>query len=93
MNKYRDYVLDESVFIKPIPKYIMDRIKWYYEEHFLGLADAIREGFRDRATAHRNTVWYKMWYHDDYREICPSIYIPEYLDMEKYPLYSRFEEV
>lgn len=92
MTYGNSYKLDITVFTKPIPKYIMDRIKWYYEERCCGLADSIRYAFREKAINHPKTVWYKMWYHDDYREICPSIYIPEYLDTEKYPLYSRFKE-
>lgn len=84
------YKLDMSVFIKPIPKYIMNRIKWWYETRYVGLADAIRYAFREKAN-NKNTIWFKMWYYDDYREICPSIYIPEYLDLEKYPL--RYKEV
>ena len=81
-QKFRD--LDESLIVKPIPKYLMERVKYYYERIGVSLADAVRYAFRDKA--HGNTIWYKMWYHDDYREIIPSEYRAEYLDFGKFPL-------
>ena len=82
--------LDMSVFTMRIPKYIMNCIKMYYERYGVSLTDAIHIAFREKAN-NKNTVWYLMWYYDDYREICPSIYLPEYLDFEKYPL--KYKEV
>ena len=90
MNKSVWRELDTSVFIKPIPKYIMNCIKKYYEVYGVGLSDAIEGGFREKAN-NKNTIWWKMWYYNDFREICPSIYLPEYLDFEKYPL--KYKEV
>lgn len=84
-EKFRN--LDESLIAKPIPKYLMERIKWYYERIGVSLGDAVRYAFRDKANR-KNTLWYKAWYYDDYREIIPCAYSKEYLDFEKYPLYS-----
>ena len=56
-QKFRD--LDESLIVKPIPKYLMERVKYYYERIGVSLADAVRYAFRDKA--HGNTIWYKMW--------------------------------
>lgn len=81
-QKFRD--LDESLIVKPIPKYLMERVKYYYERIGVSLADAVRYAIQDRAC--KNTIWYKMWQYDDYREIIPSEYRAEYLDLEKYPL-------
>lgn len=74
-----------------IPKYIINRVKWYMEKQNVDKADALKYSIRDAIGKGKITEGdplYNMWYHDDYRLIAPDIYIPEYLDFKKYPLYS-----
>lgn len=74
-----------------IPKYIINRVKWYMEKQNVGKADALKYSIRDAIGKGKITEGdplYKMWYYDDYRLIAPDIYIPKYLDFKKYPFYS-----
>lgn len=74
-----------------IPKYIINRVKWYEEKRFCGKYDAIKYSFLDAIDCGKikeGSTLYKMWEHDEYRLIAPDVYVPEYLDFKKYPLYS-----
>lgn len=76
---------NEKDFAIKLPKYLTDEIKKLMEKYSLSLSDAVKEAFRNKVKS-KNTLWYKAWYFDDYREIIPSAYLPKYLDFEKYPL-------
>lgn len=76
-------------FAMPLPMYLLNRIAWYLKNTGMSLIDCTKEAFRDKAPI--NGKWGKMFYHDEYREILPQAYCPEYLDLEKYPL--RYKEV
>lgn len=76
---------DESYFKIKLPKYISEAIKRNIEKYNVDLADAVEFAFREKVN-NKNTLWWKAWYYDDYREIVPCIYEKEYLDFKKYPL-------
>lgn len=76
-----------SEFAQPIPMYLLNRIAWYLKYTGMSLLDSTREAFREKAP--KGGKWNKMFYHDEYREILPNAYYPEYLDFEKYPLYQE----
>lgn len=81
--------VDNSMFAVKLPKYLLNRVQLYVERFNMSLIDSLRSACLDVCNS-KNTLWYKAWYYDDYREILPSAYIEEYLDFEKYPL--RYEE-
>lgn len=76
---------DESYFKIKLPKYLSEAIKRNMEKYHVNLGDAVEFAFREKAN-NKNTLWWKAWYYNDYREIVPCIYEKEYLDFKKYPL-------
>ncbi len=76
--------VDNNTFAVKLPAYLINRINWYIEKTGVSIIDALRAACRE--VTYTGTLWYKAWYHDDFREIYPDAYLPEYLDFEKYPL-------
>lgn len=87
---YNEKKVDNSMFAVKLPKYLLNRVQWYVERFNMSLIDSLRSACCDVCHS-KNTLWYKAWYYEDYREILPSAYIEEYLDFEKYPL--KYKEV
>lgn len=79
----------KTEYAMPIPMYLLFKVAYYLKYTGMSLIDSTREAFREKAP--KGSKWNKMFYHDDFREILPSAYIPEYLDFEKYPLYEVYE--
>lgn len=77
-------MFDEKLIVKRVPKWIINRTRWYMEERMMSLSDAFIEAVREYPKPSKELR--KAFYHDDFREYIPSAYLKEYLDFEKYPL-------
>ena len=76
--------LDRTLIKGNVPKKIIERTAWYYEERNTDLYDSFKEACRDLAKI--GTELYDAFMTDDYRKFIPSEYLEEYLDFEKYPI-------
>lgn len=75
---------EEQDFKKPIPKEILHRVKENMETYNLDLSDALEDAARELAV--KDSLLWRAWYYNDYREFIPCAYIEKFLDFEKYPL-------
>lgn len=81
---YLDMIELESLLKKPVPKKVKQRTITNVNKYCMSLGDAFDEAAR--AYAGKTTELYKAWYFSDFRLFLPSIYNPEYLNFDKYPL-------
>lgn len=81
---YLDMIELETLLKKPVPKKVKQRTITNVNKYCMSLGDAFEEAARTYAG--KTTELYKAWYNNDFRAFLPSIYRPEYLDFDKYPL-------
>lgn len=74
----------DNLLKKPVPARIKKRTLENVNDYSMSLGDAFEEAARTYAG--KTTELYKAWYNNDFRAFLPSIYRPEYLDFDKYPL-------
>ena len=79
----------DSMILKPVPKWVKERTRKYYNKYSMSLYDAFKEAVRDYSRP--SAELYKAWYYDDFREYIPTAYLPKYRDLEKYPLFNLCE--
>ena len=75
---------EEQDFKKPIPEEILDMVKENMETYNLDLLDALEEAARELVV--KDSLLWRAWFYNDYREFIPCAYIEKFLDFEKYPL-------
>ena len=79
--------LAQGNLVQNCPKYIVKRVARNMTTYNLDLYDAFNEAMH--AYANRLNKNMKLAFlSGDYREYIPSACLPEYLDFDKYPLYS-----
>lgn len=72
--------------VKPVPQFVKDKARYYYNHYCMGLYDSFKEAVRGCPNAGEELE--KAFYLDDFRAFIPSAYLSEYLDFGKYPLYQ-----
>ena len=75
---------DDSLIKGRVSKQIRNKTREYMEVFNMGLYDAFNWACREHAR--KGTKLYLAWYHSDFREYIPSVYVPANLDFNKYPL-------
>ena len=74
---------NDSLIVKPVPKRVRARCKWYMEKRFLSLHDAFNEAVREYPKPSKELK--AAFMSDNYREYIPSAYVTEYFETR----YSR----
>lgn len=77
---------DESLIVRRVPRWIVDRTRDNVERFHMGLYDSFAEAVRNYPKLKKGSELWKAWYFDDFRLYIPSEIIPEHLDFAKYPL-------
>ena len=76
---------DESMIVRRVPKWIINRTRVNMDKYCMGLYDAFKEAVTNYPQLSRSELYWP-WFFDDYRLYIPSAYHPEYMDFTKYPL-------
>ena len=77
---------DPSMIVKRVPKAIIMRTQENYDKYRMSLYDSFNE-----AVCHYRKPSQELslaFLAGDYRQYIPSAYLPQYLDFDKYPLYT-----
>ena len=80
-------MFNESLIVKRVPNAVVNRTKVNMNKYRMGLYDAFNEAvgaYGNKRSKYLSCAFLA----GDYREYIPSAYLPEYLDFEKYPLYT-----
>ena len=77
---------DQSMITKRVPKEIMKRTQEYFDDYQMDLYDSFNEAVRHYRKPSQELRL--AFLSSDYREYIPSAYLPQYLDFDKYPLYT-----
>ena len=75
---------NDDLIVVRVSKKVKERTKENIEKYNMCLFDSFKEAARELSK--KGTELWKAWYYDDFRKFIPSVYNPEYLDFEKYPL-------
>lgn len=77
---------DDSLIVRRVPRWIVDRTQENMEVYNMGLYDSFAEAVRNYPKLKKGSELWRAWYYDDFRLYIPSAINPERLDFTKYPL-------